>query len=171
MSHSLDYEENLFTSQVRPTSLNLLCTVVPVPLLISCPCSSDCCLLHSLICFVCCFKLCLIRRDMRTVQDRLLAQMVSRLDRFVPSGFELNTFPLLLFSLGTWSDLLEGMRLNRLSMLFLPVARDWDPNCEEKSACSVFPLILQVSIWSLMRGTHSASQDFLLTTFVVYLKF
>lgn len=38
---------------------------------------------------------------MRTVQDRLLAQMVSRLDRFVPSGFELNTFPLLLFSLGT----------------------------------------------------------------------
>lgn len=35
---------------------------------------------------------------MRTVQDRLLIQMVSRRDRFEPSVFELNTFLLFLVS-------------------------------------------------------------------------
>lgn len=35
---------------------------------------------------------------MRTVQDRLLTQMVSRHDRFDPSVFELNPFLLFLFS-------------------------------------------------------------------------
>lgn len=91
---------------------------------------------------------------MKTVQDRLLTQMVSGRDKCDISAFGL------FFSVWTQpsmsSDLLEWMWVTPLSMLYLPAARGWDPDGEERSACSVFPLSHMFS----SGGTHSASKEF-----------
>lgn len=49
--------------------------------------------------------MCLMRRDMRSVQERLLSQMVSRHDRFDLSAFDQNTF---LLSLSTPADVIRS---------------------------------------------------------------
>lgn len=117
-------------------------------------------------CFVCCFQMTLIRSDMKTVQDRLLTQMVSGYDRFDLSAFELHTFLLFLNTTvnGIWSS---GVNVIKPCVLALP-------SCSMKVSCrlwrgvcmSCFSPDPQVSIWGPMKGTHSVHKDFLLTTFV-----
>lgn len=49
-----------------------------------------------------------------------------------------------IWPLGVWTRHVAAplfSKENRKCVTFLPAARGWDPNCEEKSACSVFPLI------------------------------
>lgn len=125
------------------------------------------------------FQMCVIRKDMKSVQDRLLTQMVSGLNTFgssvsirpqqstlvyVPlSCIENNytyTIQLTILSLHITHSLMLCSVKCFISWLFLCVsapfaARGGDPECEERSACFVFPL-KEFSVWqNPTAGTHS----------------
>lgn len=119
------------------------------------------------------FQMCVIRKDMKSVQDRLLTQMVSGLDTFGSSASirpQQLTLVYVLSPAQRTTILQLNLHITRSLMLctvkcFIPwlflcvsapfAARGGDPECEERSACFVFPLKEFSFRQNPTAGTHS----------------
>lgn len=130
-------------------------------------------LTHSMCCaaLLALFQMCAIRKDMKSVQDRLLTQMVSGVDTFGSSA--LTTLFFCFFFLCPRPSLVHRTIILKsvyecsffffsdFLFVFAPfAARGGDPECEEGTACLVLPLT-DFSVWPKPReGTTVDARSF-----------